>query len=108
MKYYQVIFVDEYNNWFELGFYKNLKDAEPDVNNYLDSYCLCEDDEIDPGAAPKLGDGPECNLGPLVEYAGTLGPVFDRDIAVEEGNVQVRGFIKDSNDTIDVLKKMEK
>lgn len=93
-KTYQVIFVDEYDNWFELGIYKSLKDAEADVNAQLKGYKLLEDDEVDPGATPRFGTGDHDNQGELEEYAGTCGPVFDRIIPVEEGSVQVRGFVR--------------
>lgn len=94
-KQYQVIFVDEYDNFTELGIYDDLKKAEPDVNAQLESYNLCEDDEVDPGATPRFGTGDKDNQGELIEYAGTLGPVFDRIIPVDGGCVQVRGFIKE-------------
>lgn len=105
MKYYQVIFVDEYNNFYELGYYAHLEDAEPDVNNYLESYILPEEDDVDPGAVPCFGENE--NLGHLVEYAGTFDYCFDRTICVEEGVVQVRGFIKDTKDTINSMKELE-
>lgn len=104
MKFYQVIFIDEYDNFYEIGLFKDLSEAEPLVNDYLKSYVLTEDDEVDPGSEPKFGE--DENLGPLVEYAGTFGPVFDRTIWVEEGAVQVRGFIKDAEETIKELQTL--
>lgn len=105
MKYYEVIFVDEYENWYEVGYFKDLADAEPEVNSYLRDYKLCEDDETDPGGTPEFGENK--NLDRLVEYPSTMNMVFDRQIVVEEGCVQVRGFIKDTQLTIDELKKFE-
>lgn len=104
MKYYQVIFVDEYNNFYELGLYKDLLDAEPDVNGHLSNYVLMEDDDVDPGAVPQFGEN--ANLGHLVEYPSTFNYCFDRIIPVEEGDVQVRGFIKDTEDTIQELRQL--
>lgn len=106
MKYYQVIFIDEYNNFFELGYYKDLADAEPDVNKYLESYRLCDDEEEDShaGEVPEFGEGK--NLDRLVEYPSTFSACFDRLIGVDEGCVEIRGFIKDTEDTIQELRKL--
>lgn len=105
MKYYQVIFVDEYNNFFELGNYKDLADAEKDANGYLNSYILSEDNDVDPGSVPQFGEN--CNLGRLEEYPSTISMCFDRVIDVEEGAVSIRGFVKDTRDTINDLKNLE-
>ncbi len=104
MIYYQVIFVDEYNNLYELGFFTSLADAEPVVNGYLSQYVLSDEYEDFSGEVPEFGE--EKNLGPLVDYLGTFGPVFDRIVNVEEGCVQVRGFIKEAEDTIEELKEL--
>ena len=104
-KYYHVIFVDEYDNFFELGYYLDLKDAEKDANVYLSQYNLSEDDETDPGGVPKFGENE--NLGHLVEYPSTVSMCFDKQIYVDEGVVQVRGFIKETRDTIKQLQKLE-
>lgn len=105
MKCYQVIFVDEYNNFYELGYYKNLIDAESDINEYLKQYSLSEDSDIDPGAVPEFGENR--NLDRLAEYPGTYGPVFDRVIDVEEGSVAIRGFVIDSESLIKNIKELE-
>jgi len=104
MKYYQVIFVDEYNNFFEIGPCAKLSDAEPEVNKYLEGYVLSEDAESGPGETPEFGEGK--NLGRLTEYPSTFSMVFDRTIDVEEGYVQVRGFIKDTDETIKELQEL--
>jgi len=49
---------------------------------------------MDPEGTPRFGDGPEDNQGILKEYPGTFGPVFDRMIDVEEGYLQIRGFVR--------------
>ncbi len=99
MKIYQVIFVDEYNNFYELGLFRSLLDAEPEVNNMLDSY-----QDIDSGETPRFGE--DENLGHLEEYPSTFSMCFDRTIDIEEGCVQIRGFIKDSNDMLEDIKKL--
>lgn len=105
MKYYHVIFVDEYNNWYELGMYASLKDAEPDVNSQLEGYNYVDEDGNSTDEHPAFGV--DKNLGPLQEYAGTFCPCFDRVIDVEEGCVQVRGFISSTELTIQELKELE-
>lgn len=84
MKVYQVIFQDEWNNLYHLGFFKDLNDAVPAVNEMLSSY-----DDIE-----KL------NPGDLTEYPSTFSAVFDREFYSEdEGtSVSVRGFIFDDFD----------
>lgn len=88
-KKYQVVFVDEYNNWFLVGFFDNLEDAVPEVNSYLETYEFEEDDEL--SGVPRFGK--DANLGELTEYASTFSFCFDRIINTTCGCVEVRGFI---------------
>ena len=103
MKYYQVIFVDEYNNFYELGNFRSLEDAEPEINEMLDGYILDEDEVQGENAC----FGPDQPLGRLTEYPSTIYNCFDRIIAVDVGCVQVRGFIKDTKNTIKEMKELE-
>ena len=72
---YQVIMQDEYNNLYHLGFYSNLQDALPDVNNWLVPYNI--------------------ELDELVEYPSTFNMCFDRELESDDTYVYVRGFILD-------------
>ena len=90
-KKYQVVFVDEYNNWYLVGFFDKLEDAVPEVNAYLESYELEEDEEGNTGVVPQFGK--DASLGELTEYASTFSSCFDRIIDTTCGCVQVRGFI---------------
>ena len=90
-KKYQVVFVDEYNNWYLVGFFDKLEDAVPEVNAYLESYELEEDEEGNTGVDPQFGK--DASLGELTEYASTFSSCFDRIIDTTCGCVQVRGFI---------------
>ncbi len=73
-KKYIVFMQDEWNNLYLMGFYDKLKDAIPDINDWLKLYNV----EIDE----------------LEEYPSTLGYAFDKEIETEEGEfVMVRGFI---------------
>lgn len=98
MKYYQVLFIDEYDNIYELGNFATLKEAEPIVNEYLKQYELNEYDVESDGGVPCFGE--KTNLGHLFEYASTFNTCFDRIIPVSEGSISVRGFIKDTEDTM--------
>lgn len=87
MKIYQVIFVDEWNNSTHIGFFKNLNDAIPDLNDIIEGYdvTLKEDD--------------------IIEHAGTFGHCFDTylsDIFDNEdlGPCMIRGFIFDKDELI--------
>ena len=86
-KIYQVIMQDEYNNLYFLGFYKNLEDAIPDINDWLSIYNI----EIDE----------------LEEYASTYSRCFDRCFDLDEGPIYIRGFIFDEKD-LNVMIKGEK
>lgn len=101
MKVYQVVFVDEYNNWYLCGFYTSLLDAEKDVNEYLSGYTL-ESDMNEGETEAAFGD--DKPLGHLEEYASTFEFNFDRVIDVECGCVEVRGFIFDKEALIDSIK----
>ena len=90
-KKYQVVFVDEYNNWYLVGFFDKLEDAVPEVNAYLESYELEEDEEGNTGVVTQFGK--DASLGELTEYASTFSSCFDRIIDTTCGCVQVRGFI---------------
>ena len=72
---YQVIMQDEWDNLHHLGFYKNLKDAIPDVNSWLSTYNV----EIDE----------------LFEYPSSFGMCFDRTLETEDAYVHIRGVIFD-------------
>lgn len=83
MKYYLVIMQDEWNNLYYLGEYNELKEAVPDVNEFLTVYDVTiEEDD-------------------LKEYAGTFGPCFDLDIGMMDKyserediyGIMVRGFV---------------
>ena len=89
LKKYQVVFVDEYNNWWLVGFFDNLRDAEPQLNDYLKCYNACEGDE----EYDHFAFGDNETLGPLTEYMATSGWCFDRIIDVDAGVIEVRGFI---------------
>lgn len=86
---YQVVFVDEYNNWYLCGFYDNLSDALPQVNAYLEGYEGYADGDEPTAGHIWLGEGSP--FGDLEEYAGTIGPVFDRTFSTPSGEIQIRG-----------------
>lgn len=94
---YQVVFVDEYNNWYNIGFFEKLEEAEVHLNSFLIGYELedaseyAEDGETVPAKDPQFGEGQV--LGHLQEYAGTFGPQFDLTINTTCGCVEVRGFV---------------
>lgn len=88
MKVYQVIFEDEYNNLYHLGFFKQLKDSLKSINQHLELY---RDTMLDE-------DGCECEFQPLTEfdlvpYASTFNDCFDKTIWTKEGCLMIRGFI---------------
>ena len=73
-KKYIVFTQDEWNNLYLMGFYDDLKDAIPEVNDWLKIYGV----EIDE----------------LEEYPSTFGYTFDKEIETKDENfVMVRGFI---------------
>lgn len=88
IKKYEVVFVDEYNNWYLVGFYDTLKEAEKDVNEYLKTY-------VDEETNEPLYFGKNSTCGELTEYASTFNYCFDRILDTPEGCIQVRGFIFD-------------
>lgn len=99
MKIYQVIYQDEYNNLYELGYYKNLDDAIPDINAEIS----------DTGLELKPGD--------LKEYPSTFNSVFDLDLwnLTEDEDLQeelsgkmIRGFILDTEAIKEEIKKLER
>lgn len=73
MKKYQVIFQDEWNNLYEVGFYDNLNDSIDDINDYLKTY--------------------NAKIEELQEYISTFSKSFDTEIDTESGVVMIRGFI---------------
>lgn len=83
MKVYQVIMQDEYNNLYLLGFYKALKDALKDVNDWLSMY--------------------QISIEEIEEYASTFSSCFDKELEVDEGVVYIRGFVFDVEDLKEVL-----
>ena len=88
LKKYQVVFVDEYNNWYLVGFYDKLREAEKDVNEYLKTY-------VDEETNEPLWVGEHSPFGELTEYASTYGSCFDKEFCTPEGCIEIRGFIFD-------------
>lgn len=82
-KIYHVIIQDEWNNLFHCGFYNELSEAIPDINNFLEAYNVQIDE--------------------LTEYPSTFDICFDREIEIEEGIVMIRGFIFNSEYLKEVL-----
>ena len=92
LKKYQVVFVDEYNNWYLIGFFDNLQDAEEELNEYLKDYKYVDvDDYNEEMKECQFGD--DKPLGHLQEYPSSFGKCFDLIIDADCGCVQVRGFI---------------
>ena len=89
LKKYQVVFVDEYNNWWLVGFFDKLQDAEPQLNEMLKEYVGIDYD----GNEYKVQFGDDTQLGHLTEYASTYGSCFDTEISCDCGCIEVRGFI---------------
>ena len=89
LKKYEVVFVDEYNNWYLIGFFDKLQDAEPELNNMLSDYTGYDED----GNPCTFQFGDDTVLGHLVEYPGTFSYVFDRILDADVGCIQIRGFI---------------
>jgi hypothetical protein len=77
-KKYQVFIQDEWNNNTLIGFYDNLEDAIPEINEYLKD---CYNVQIDE----------------LKEYASTFNMCFDKDVEIDDGDnsIMIRGFIFD-------------
>ena len=74
LKKYQVIIQDEWNNLYHIGFYDNLNDALPEVNEFLEVY--------------------DVKLDNMAERASTFGPCFDVELETpSEEIIMVRGFI---------------
>ena len=104
-KIYQVFVQDIWNNNYLIGFFKNLDDAIPGINSFID--------------AKKMKLKP----GDLQEYPGTFGPVIDvslydivkdrediteqdlweSDVSDEMSSLYIRGFILEVEDTLDEL-----
>ena len=65
-KVYEIIFVDEWNNFNQLGWYENLDDAIDDINKCLEVYA---------NGKYKL------QKGDLKEYPGSFGSCIDMDLS---------------------------
>ena len=93
MKIYQIIFQDEYNNLYLIGFYKNLKDSIRDINEELDSYGAVIDEED------------------LTLYSSSFSECFDLSIKNmdryenndEIPDIYVRGFVLEVDTSLDEL-----
>ena len=78
-KKYEVIMQDEWNNLYLMGFYDDLSEAIPDINEWLSIY--------------------DVKIDKLEEHASTFNSAFDLDIGMmyEDRDdligIMVRGFI---------------
>ena len=84
-KIYEVFMSDEYSNNYLIGFYHELKNAVPAINDFLVPY--------------------EAKIETLEEYPSTFGECFDTEVVKEVENdeednwtgVMIRGFIFDAD-----------
>ncbi len=91
---YQIMFQDEYNNLYLVGFYNDLSEAERDVNEEIKNYLLdAESYDNDDTLSMECRFGSDTVLGELREYPGTFGMCIDKEIYVEDGAIYVRGFV---------------
>lgn len=107
VKIYQVIVIDLWNNMYNVGYFKNLDDAIPELNTYISD---------DLGIKLEPGD--------IKEYPSTFNMVFDcsaGDILVNKTDdpeliekiesdedlysLQIRGFIYDKDRLIEEIEK---
>lgn len=103
MKIYEIFLTDVWNNNYLVGFYKDLDDAVDDINSYLsnEKYYL--------------------EKGDLKEYPSTFNYCFDTELYsiyhskhpksieddyCEDEDMQIRGFILDSEYLLDTLGKL--
>lgn len=89
---YQVVFVDEYNNWYLVGFFNDLKAAEPEVREYLSGYEF-EDCDANAENSPERQAELLEEASHLAEYPSTFCSCFDKIIDTTCGYVEIRGFI---------------
>lgn len=75
MKNRYIVFIqDEWNNLWWMGEYCSLKDALPEINNFLEVY--------------------DIKIEELLEYSSTFGSTFDTEIETSDGEIiMIRGFI---------------
>ena len=74
LKKYEVFIQDEWNNLWLMGFYDNLSDAIPDINNFLETYSV--------------------KIDKLEEYSSTFNTCFDTEVETSDGEIiMIRGFI---------------
>lgn len=93
-KLYEIIFVDEYENFINLGFYKDLNDAIEDINEQLKEYgngkYKLEKGEVK--ASPSTFG--ECfDLDIVNHFIEKLGENFEEEINEDLHGVAIRGFI---------------
>lgn len=91
---YEVIFQDEYNNLYQLGYYNTLEEAQKDINEEIKGYLLDGDAyDNDDILSMECRFGKDTVLGTLKEYPSTFGACFDKEIYTGEGLIYIRGFI---------------
>ncbi|MBO7615087.1 MAG: hypothetical protein J6T15_05265 [Bacilli bacterium] len=73
MKKYIVFIQDEWNNNYLIGFYDELNEAVPEVNEFLETY--------------------NTKIDELKEYVSTFGTCFDTEVETPDENyIMIRGF----------------
>lgn len=90
-KIYEVWMQDEYNNNYLIGFYHELANAVPAINDFLVPY--------------------EAKIDTLLVYPSTFGECFDTEVVRKVENededewtgIMIRGFIFDSEALGDII-----
>lgn len=94
MEIYEIIIQDEWNNLYEMGFYKDLDDALPDLNGFLSGYNV-ELEKGDIVVYPSTFDSCfDTNIGELLEARGVEPSEIDETLY----SIYVRGFFFDGEE----------
>lgn len=85
-KLYLVIMQDEYNNLYEVGYFKSLDDAIPEINQHLSAYNI----ELKPGSVKEYVSTFDWCFDATVS---DLIEDWDEDECPEAAMIMIRGFI---------------
>lgn len=110
-KVYQVILVDIWNNYYELGFYNKLDDSN--LINEINGYITKDEYKIRPGEikeyASTLGYCFDTTLYDIISsrYGDDEADVDDVDDYDDELSMQIRGFIFDKKELLMEINKLQ-
>lgn len=92
-KIFEAFFVDEYNNYWHLGFHGRIDEVIEPLNDFLKEYTDAD-------------TGERLHVDVVELYPCTFGEAFDKEFYADCGTVALRGFVYNADALMEELEEI--